>query len=330
MRFLNNCILKILIIKFILIFVAFNSFALSQNLPKDSTPSNKLDPTKMNPGEIYRKIREQQLNPPARIFLNQFTSLTLPKGFSFIPTDNSEILLNMMGNKGGQGLKGLIVHTDDFQMNWYLVIRDIQIGYITDSDADQITSKNLIEKIRTSIRQQSPNNEVSPGITQTQLKDVEWIIPPEYDKDKNTLSWLLQTYIDGVDESNRFQQGINYNSNLLYRYGFIQLNFSSTYANVELGKDIIELITSAIKFDFESEYQDFDPNKDIIAPISLSQLITGKKRSDPPPVIVDEPVNKIQNHESKLLKWFYLLIIIFGLGFIGYEIIENKIKYTKN
>src|SRR3954468_24331581 len=71
---------------------------------------------------------------PLSVQLRQQATLALPKGYVFIPQQQAEALLKVMGNNGGASLLGMVASERD-DAKWFAVVRYVEAGYIKDDDA---------------------------------------------------------------------------------------------------------------------------------------------------------------------------------------------------
>lgn len=304
--------------------LAVNNLSFAQATTQPNASTNP------SPGEIYNKIREEQISAPAKILINKYAQLNLPAGLSFIPTKNAETLLNMMGSEGGPGLVGMVVDSLDPLMNWFIVIRDNQLGYVVDSDASKIDANKLLTKIRRELSASATQYAVAQGIKQQEIEDVSWIIPPTYDNAKKTLLWLLQTKIKAIDGVDSDPQGINLKTNMLYRYGFLQLNYASSINNIDAGKLFSNELIANIEFKNNSSYQDFNQSTDKQAPISVAQLVAGKAYGEETPKATNT-LGSIRNdyRSNTWAVWFFMGILLIGVGFIAYDAARQYLNRSK-
>lgn len=68
------------------------------------------------------------------------------------------------------------------------------------------------------------------------------------------------------------EQGINYNTYLLGRRGYFELNLVTDRANMEKGKPLAKTLLNAVSFNAGERYSDYDAKSDKVAEYGLALL----------------------------------------------------------
>ena len=100
---------------------------------------------------------------------------------------------------------------------------------------------------------------------------VGWVEKPQYDAGNQRLVWSLETRSRGVKDDS----GVNYNTLVLGREGYMSMNMVTDRAAIEALKPTAHQMLAALAFDGGKRYADFDSKTDKIAEYGLAALVAG-------------------------------------------------------
>jgi uncharacterized membrane-anchored protein len=104
------------------------------------------------------------------------------------------------------------------------------------------------------------------------IKVTRWIEPPAYDASKHHLVWSAEVRLrDGEDPD----PGVNYNTYVLGREGYVSLDLVTAVSTVEADKPAAHELLSAVAFNPGKGYGDFDSSTDKVAAYGLAALVGG-------------------------------------------------------
>jgi uncharacterized membrane-anchored protein len=206
---------------------------------------------------------------PADVKLIDQARLHLPAGFVFIPKNESIRVLKAMGNRPSPDTLGMVFPRGDGE-NWFLVARYISSGYIKDDDAKDWKADELLENIRQGTEQA---NEDRRKIGVPPMEIVGWVERPAYDPSSHRLVWSLASKDKGAPAG--AEQGVNYNTYLLGREGYVSMNLVTGLDVVEAQKPVAQQLLAALEFDKGKGYGDFNASTDRIAEYGLAALVGG-------------------------------------------------------
>lgn len=218
---------------------------------------------------IHEAINKAMVAGPSDITLGNQAVLKLPSGFAFVPEKESQQWLKKTGNGEEKGLLGLIFPMND-EDSWFAVVTFEDSGYIKDDDAKSWDAEELLESIKEGTSQL---NEERKNLGLTELEIIGWVERPHYEVATHQLKWSVSSKHKGsTDESSA---GINYNTYVLGREGYLNLNFVTGLADIERQKPIAQNLLNALAFNQGKTYGDFDSNTDKIAAYGLTALVAG-------------------------------------------------------
>lgn len=217
----------------------------------------------------FAEAEKAALRGPRSVPLRDQASLSLPAGYVFVPTAQAERLLKAMGNQGGSSLAGMIFPESN-GANWMAVVRYIDAGYIKDDDAKTWNADELLTSLKEGTEQQNEERR-SRGIPEMEV--VGWAQPPAYDGAMRRLVWSASTRGRGPGAGG--DQGVNYNTYMLGREGYVSLNMVTDLKLLESNKPAAQQLLAALNFNEGKRYADFDASTDKVAEYGLAALIGG-------------------------------------------------------
>lgn len=206
---------------------------------------------------------------PAEVKLKDQAILNLPVGFGFVPRAESARLMEQMGNQTGESFLGLIFPLAEDQ-NWMMTLDYEGAGYIKDDDAKKWDAEELLQGLKDGTEEGNKFRE------QRGIKPIEvtgWIEAPNYDAARQRLVWSVgirdKTQAAGADD------GVNYNTYVLGREGYVSMDLITSRKTVEAEKPIARQLLAAVSFNEGKRYADFKPGTDKVAEYGLAALIGG-------------------------------------------------------
>lgn len=221
-----------------------------------------------NADAVWKAVRASAKRGPDKIALNNQASLQLPAGYAFVPHDAAAKLLALWGNQSGDDLLGLILPTDG--SDWFVDVEYIQSGYIKDGDAKNWDSGHLLENLKDGTEQDNDFRK-KQGIPPIEV--VGWVQAPRYDSVRHRLVWSAQIREKGKPSTDK--DGVNYNTYVLGRHGYISMNMVTDLASVNDDKPVAQALLDDVNFLKGKRYQDFDGSTDKVAAYGLAALVGG-------------------------------------------------------
>jgi uncharacterized membrane-anchored protein len=206
---------------------------------------------------------------PADVKLIDQATLHLPEGFVFIPKNEAMRVLKSMGNRPSPETLGMIFPVKDGE-NWFLVARYVASGYIKDDDAKDWNADDLLKSIKEGTELANAERK-QRGISEMEV--VGWVERPAYDASSHRLVWSLSSRDKGAPAA--AEQGVNYNTYMLGREGYVSMNLVTGLDLVESQKPIARTLLAALEFDKGKGYGDFNASTDRVAEYGLAALVGG-------------------------------------------------------
>src|SRR5690349_3275557 len=159
---------------------------------------------------------------PKLVTLQEGIEIDLPAD-AYLVEKAEAIELAKRGGDDAEGVIGMLVHPEK---NWFIVIAYAPIGYVTDSDANQLDAKELLESFMKGTIEQNKKR-VSLGIPELFIDG--WSERPRYEKTPHHLVW-------GLDAHTKEGKVINFFTNILGRGGYVSINLIDDPAAIEAAK----------------------------------------------------------------------------------------------
>lgn len=214
--------------------------------------------------EAARAVAKQG---PANIALKDQATLKLPEGYVFIPQPEADQLLQAMGNGADPQRIGIIVQDGN---NAFVVVRYYDSGYVKDEEAKDWKSDELLNGLKEGT-EEGNKERAQLGIPPIEI--VGWVDAPAYDSATHRLVWSIESREKNslTDEA----RGINYNTYVLGREGYLSLNLVTSKNAVGKDKDIAATLLKATSFNDGKTYADFNASTDKVAEYGIAALVAG-------------------------------------------------------
>lgn len=226
------------------------------------------EPASSNAEQVWEAAGRVRLVGPTDIALVDQATLHLPTGYAYVPHDESVAVMNLMGNSVGPDFIGLIFPEDE--ANWFASLRFVDEGYIEDGDAQEWDIDDLMNGLKAGTQEGNKFRE-QQGVPPIEITG--WIEQPSYEANNHRLIWSVGIKDQGVPA--RSDDGVNYNTYVLGREGYISLNLITSQDVIEVEKPIAKELLAAIEFNDGHRYADFDSSTDKVAAYGLAALVGG-------------------------------------------------------
>jgi uncharacterized membrane-anchored protein len=241
--------------------------AQSASPPTAATPDPKM---------AFEEARKVAKPGPVDVPLASQAVLKLPIGYVFIAQPQATQLLRAMGNPGQDPrLLGLIFpdaasNDAKTETNWLITVRFEDAGYIKDDDARDWNVDELLKSYREGT---DASNEERVKMGGAALEIIGWAEKPAYDATTHRLAWAMSSKEKGAPASEA--QGVNYNTYVLGREGYITMNLVTGLAELPQHKPAAQTMLSALSFVDGKRYADFNSSTDRVAEYGLAALVVG-------------------------------------------------------
>jgi uncharacterized membrane-anchored protein len=138
------------------------------------------------------------------------------------------------------------------------------IGYVTDSDANELDAKDLLESFIKGTAEQNKER-VKLGVDELFIDG--WSERPRYEKTAHHLVW-------GLDAHTKDGKVINFFTNVLGRGGYVSINLIDDADKIEASKAETASLRTAIRFQPGHKYEDYREG-DKSSGIGLRALVVG-------------------------------------------------------
>jgi uncharacterized membrane-anchored protein len=209
------------------------------------------------------------VNGPKTITIFDQATLDLPADFTFIPNPEATNIMRAMGNQVSEGFDGLIMPKAGDTW-WFITVNYSDSGYIKDDEAKDWKTDEMLQSMKDNAVQ------VNEERVKRHLPEVEvagWVQTPMYYNDNHEVIWSVATKAKGVSDEQG--QGVNYNTLVLGRHGYISMNLITALSSVESLKPTSKILIDQLHFVEGKRYSDVNFDTDKIAEYGLAALITG-------------------------------------------------------
>ena len=204
---------------------------------------------------------------PADIELKDQAKLALPEGFAFMPRDHAVKVMELMGNQTDERFIGLIMPMTDEE--WFVTVDFEESGYIKDDEAKDWDADGLLENLKEGTEH---GNERRKDLGIPPIKVTRWIESPTYDAALRHLVWSAELRLQNGEDPD---PGVNYNTYVLGREGFVSMCLVTSLSTVESEKPAAQKLLAAVNFNDGKRYEDFDSSTDKVAAYGLAALVGG-------------------------------------------------------
>ena len=204
---------------------------------------------------------------PRDVALRDQAVLKLPAGYGFIPKAESAALMKAMGNGVGEDDLGLIVGDS---LDGFVSLRFEPSGYVKDDDAKNWDADALLKNLKEGTEAM---NEARRTRALPEVEVTGWVEKPAYDSATHRLVWSAA--LKDKTAAPQDDQGVNYNTYMLGREGYLSLNLVTNMSAIEAGKPQAHNLLGAVDFNQGKQYADFDASTDHVAEYGLAALVGG-------------------------------------------------------
>lgn len=222
------------------------------------------------PGELaWNAARTAMQSGPVDLSFRDQAKLQLPEGYGFVPVREATELMRAMGNSVDERFLGLIFPLGREDANWFVSLDFEDAGYIKDDDARDWKADELLQSLKDGTE---AGNEQRQKLGIAPIEVTRWVEKPNYDATGHRLIWSAESRTKGGNDPD---PGINYNTYLLGRDGYISLNLVTSAGSVDRDKPDARRLLAALRFNDGKRYQDFNSSTDKVAAYGLAALVAG-------------------------------------------------------
>lgn len=216
---------------------------------------------------IWQAANAAMVRGPQSIELLDQAKMELPEGYGFVPRAQAERVMQIMGNQTGSSFLGLIFPLSD--AGWFVTVDFEDSGYIKDEEARDWDADGLLENLKDGT-EEGNKHRINVGVPP--IRVTRWIESPAYDATAHQLVWSAELRLrDGEDPD----PGVNYNTYVLGREGYISLDLVTSVSTVESEKPAARELLAAVSFNEGKRYDDFNASTDKVAAYGIAALVGG-------------------------------------------------------
>ncbi len=204
---------------------------------------------------------------PIAIPLRDQAILDLPSGYAYVPQGPSAKLLTEWGNTVGNAFIGMILPLSE--ESWFVTLEYEPSGFIADDDARDWDADAMLDQLKEGTE---AGNTRRAQIGMPALKVTRWIEPPAYESIERRLVWSAETQLKDIADDD---PGVNYNTFVLGREGYVSLNLVTSAVAVDAYKSAARELLATVRFNDGKRYEDFDSSTDTVAAYGLAALVGG-------------------------------------------------------
>lgn len=211
--------------------------------------------------ERYAAIEWQE--GPATGKIGDIAEIKIPEGYSFTGAKGAQDLLELYGNPRNPNMLGALI-PDAEDEDWTLVFQFSDIGYVDDSDRDNLDADGIMSDFQSGI---PAGNEQRRAMGMEEMTSMSWQERPFYNSETNNLTWALK--LDFPSGSS-----INYDIRMLGRRGVMEATLvgdPETYASVV---PVVNQLLADYQFTSGNKYAEWKQG-DKVAAYGLAGLVGG-------------------------------------------------------
>lgn len=207
---------------------------------------------------------------PQQLLLRDQGQLRLPEGYGFVPLAESRKLMEVLGNTVGSKFIGLVFPVGREGADWMLSIDYDPAGYIRDDDAREWNADDMLDSLK---KGTAASNKQRIALGYPGLEITRWIEAPAWDAINQRLVWSVEAR--GIGAKPDEDTTANYNTYVLGREGYFELNLITSTSRIERYKPDARTLLAAVSFNEGKRYADFKPDSDKVATYGLAALVGG-------------------------------------------------------
>lgn len=207
------------------------------------------------------------IHGPANVAIKNQAIMQLPADLTYVPQPEADQLLKAMGNGTDPERQGIVFPANS---NWFAVVRYVDSGYIRDEEAKEWDAEEMLEGIKEGA-EYTNKERVELGIPEMEI--VGWVEKPTYDSQTRQLVWSIESKDKGAPTDG--PRGINYNTFVLGREGYVSLNLVTSVDDLAADKPWASALLAATSFDEGKRYEDFNASTDRVAEYGIAALVAG-------------------------------------------------------
>ena len=218
--------------------------------------------------EAIEAMQKAVQSGPQNIPLGNQGQLKLPEGYDFIPKDAASRFMRAVGNHVDNDFYGLVFNDN---IKGFVAIKFTPAGYIKDDDAKDWDADELLKNLKKGT-EQGNKERAERGIPAIEI--IGWVEKPAYEDNTHRLVWSASTRAKGSVAPSE-GQGVNYNTYVLGREGYLSLNLVTGLGSVEDEKPLAKQLLASVSFNDGKRYEDFNASTDRVAEYGLAALVGG-------------------------------------------------------
>ncbi len=213
----------------------------------------------LTPEEIEAQM-PPHVKGPKVVDLGHHIELALPEGMVLLERTEAQNMIRQ-GGDDAENVIGAVMRLDS---TWLAIIEYDDVGYVDDSDADQLNAAELLDSYKRGTVEQNIKRK-QLGVPELVLDG--WSELPAYQKEVKHLVWGLK----GHSTDGPF---INFFTRLLGRNGYISINLIDSPETIELAKTQALPLLAATHYTAGFRYEDHAEG-DKSSGIGLRTLVLG-------------------------------------------------------
>ena len=220
------------------------------------------------PDPTWAAAMDAMVEGPQQVSFVDQAQFSVPEGYGFVPAAQAKPLMEKMGNRTDDRFIGLIFPLSN-EANWFVAVDYEPSGYIKDEDAKDWDADELLQNLKDGTEQSNKHRE-SIGVPAIEV--TRWVQKPSYEAGTHRLVWSAEVREKGGADPD---PGVNYNTYVLGREGYISMNLITSAASVEQDKPAAHELLAAVNFVDGKRYTDFNASTDKVAAYGLAALVGG-------------------------------------------------------
>ncbi|MDR0701061.1 MAG: DUF2167 domain-containing protein [Azoarcus sp.] len=214
------------------------------------------------------EVMKKALVPgPKNVPLGGRAVIELPEKFAFVPKAEAARFMRALGNMVDKDFIGLVLGE---RLSGFVAIEFSPSGYIKDDDAKDWNTDELLQNLKDGT-ERANKERTKRGLPEIAV--LGWIEKPAYDASAHRLVWSASSQRKNAPPGE--EQGVNYNTYLLGREGYLSLNLVTDADSVEGEKPVAKQLLAAVGFNNGQRYEDFNAATDHVAEYGLAALVGG-------------------------------------------------------
>jgi uncharacterized membrane-anchored protein len=242
------------------VWIGFTATAAADKKPPPPKPAPPPPVEETDAGSAEEPKLPPHITGPQIVDLGNQSEIDLPDGWMLF----ERVEAQRIARDTGDPWESVVAQIERRDRGWAIVVEFLDIGYVDDSDANELDAKQLMQSIQDGTREQ---NEKRKQMGIDELFVDGWSEPPHYDR-------AVHHLVFGTSNHTSTAKIVNYVTNIVGRNGYLTVTLVASPEELDAAKVEMAAIMRGMRFKPGARYEDHKSG-DRDSGIGLTALVLG-------------------------------------------------------